>query len=81
MPKAPAAAPASRERQIQNPSGQKDSGKSGGSRDEGLTLGREEIDGFEVLYGKNNRQNDYLTMKLARPGDLWLHTQKIPAPM
>ena len=61
------------------PPAKKTPGKSGGSRDEGLTLGREEIDGFEVLYGKNNRQNDYLTMKLARPGDLWLHTQKIPS--
>lgn len=37
------------------------------------------IDGFQILYGKNNRQNDFLTMKIARNGDLWLHTQKIPS--
>jgi len=36
------------------------------------------VDGFELLAGRNNRQNDYLTMKLARPDDLWLHTKDIP---
>lgn len=41
--------------------------------------GQANIEGFQVLYGKNNRQNDYLTMKIARNGDLWLHTQKIPS--
>ncbi len=34
--------------------------------------------GFEILVGRNNRQNDYLTMKLARPGDTWLHVKGIP---
>ena len=28
--------------------------------------------------GRNNRQNDYLTLKVAKKDDLWLHTQKIP---
>lgn len=35
-------------------------------------------DGFEVWLGRNNRQNDRLTGKLAAPDDLWFHTQKIP---
>jgi len=35
-------------------------------------------DGFVILAGKNNRQNDYLTMKIARPEDIWLHTKDIP---
>ncbi|NLW55431.1 MAG: fibronectin-binding domain-containing protein [Firmicutes bacterium] len=35
-------------------------------------------EGWEILVGRNNKQNDQLTMKLASPGDLWLHTQKIP---
>ena len=35
-------------------------------------------DGFEILVGRNNRQNDYLTMKLARPDDMWLHVKDIP---
>ena len=37
-----------------------------------------EIDGFTVYVGKNNRQNDYLTLKLAKPNDIWLHTKNIP---
>ena len=33
--------------------------------------------GFRVLVGRNNRQNDKLTMKDADHRDIWLHTQKI----
>ncbi len=35
------------------------------------------IDGFTVLVGKNNKQNDYLTTKLASPNDIWFHTKDI----
>ncbi len=35
-------------------------------------------DGFLVLLGRNNRQNDRLTLRLAEKDDLWFHTQKIP---
>lgn len=35
-------------------------------------------DGFNIYVGKNNRQNDYLTLKFAHREDLWLHAQKIP---
>lgn len=35
------------------------------------------IDGYTVLVGKNNKQNDYLTCKLARNNDLWFHTKEI----
>jgi len=35
-------------------------------------------DGLEIWVGRNNRQNDYLTLKLAAPMDLWLHTKEIP---
>ncbi|WP_027363650.1 Rqc2 family fibronectin-binding protein [Desulfotruncus alcoholivorax] len=35
-------------------------------------------DGFTVLVGKNNRQNDTLTLKTAEDTDIWLHTCKIP---
>ena len=34
-------------------------------------------DGFSIFVGKNNQQNDLLTLKLARKNDIWLHTQKI----
>ncbi|NLP00285.1 MAG: fibronectin/fibrinogen-binding protein [Clostridiaceae bacterium] len=30
-------------------------------------------DGFEILIGQNNKQNDKLTLKLARHEDIWLH--------
>ncbi|MBS7527424.1 NFACT family protein [Fusibacter paucivorans] len=35
-------------------------------------------DGFEILVGKNNYQNDYLTLKVASNKDLWFHTKIIP---
>lgn len=35
-------------------------------------------DQTEILVGKNNRQNDYLTNRLARRDDIWLHTKDIP---
>ncbi len=34
-------------------------------------------DGFEILVGRSNLQNDELTTKIARRTDYWLHTQKI----
>ena len=34
-------------------------------------------EGFEILVGKNNRQNDMLTLKTAKASDIWLHTQGI----
>jgi predicted ribosome quality control (RQC) complex YloA/Tae2 family protein len=33
--------------------------------------------GFEVLIGRNNRQNDQLTFRTAGDYDLWFHTQEI----
>ena len=35
-------------------------------------------DGFNVLVGRNNRQNDTLTLKTAGKNDIWLHTKNIP---
>ncbi len=34
--------------------------------------------GFEILIGRNNRQNDQLTFRVAGDYDLWFHTQEIP---
>ncbi|MCD8356096.1 MAG: NFACT family protein [Clostridia bacterium] len=34
-------------------------------------------DGFDVFAGKNNTQNDLLTLKTAFKSDMWFHTQKI----
>lgn len=33
--------------------------------------------GFEIWIGRNNRQNDYLTFRVAGDYDLWFHTQEI----
>ncbi len=33
---------------------------------------------WDIYVGKNNRQNDMLTFKLAEPHDLWFHTKDIP---
>ncbi len=35
-------------------------------------------EGFDILVGRNNRQNDQLTLKTAKATDIWLHTQGIP---
>ncbi len=34
--------------------------------------------GFEIFIGRNNRQNDQLTFRVANDYDLWFHTQEIP---
>jgi len=35
------------------------------------------IDGYDVLVGKNNKQNDYITLKVANDNDMWFHTKEI----
>ena len=35
-------------------------------------------DGFHIYVGKNNKQNDYLTLKFAKKDDIWLHVQNAP---
>lgn len=34
--------------------------------------------GIPISVGKNNKQNDYLTFKIAKKTDIWLHTKDIP---
>ena len=34
-------------------------------------------DGYEIYVGKNNKQNDYVTLKLSRSTDIWFHTKGI----
>ena len=33
------------------------------------------IEGFRIIAGKNNLQNDYITFKIAKPTDIWLHAK------
>lgn len=35
-------------------------------------------EGIPILVGKNNKQNEYLTLKLANKNDTWLHAKDIP---
>lgn len=35
-------------------------------------------DGYDILVGKNNRQNDLLTFKMAKAQDIWLHVKDMP---
>lgn len=37
----------------------------------------ESSDGFKILVGRNNKQNDKLTLKTAAKNDMWLHTKDI----
>lgn len=38
---------------------------------------RLKIDEYDVFIGKNNKQNDYLTTKVANDNDYWFHTKDI----
>lgn len=48
--------------------------KSGG------TFGRRfrSSDGYEIIVGRNDRDNDSLTFRVARPNDIWLHAADYP---
>ena len=35
------------------------------------------VDGYTILVGRNNKENDYLTTKYAKKEDLWFHTKDI----
>lgn len=35
-------------------------------------------DGYEILVGRNNKQNDELTIRMSYSTDIWLHTKEIP---
>lgn len=36
------------------------------------------LDGFKIYIGKNNTQNEYLTLHKAKKNDLWFHAKEIP---
>ena len=36
------------------------------------------VDGFEVVIGKGDADNDQLTFKFAAPADFWLHVAGVP---
>lgn len=36
------------------------------------------IDGFTVLQGKDSNSNDYLTVEMSDPEDIWMHSKGVP---
>jgi len=36
------------------------------------------VHGYTVIAGRNNKENDLITMKMARPDDIWMHARGIP---
>ena len=36
-----------------------------------------EIDGFKIYVGRNNKENDWLTLCFANKNDIWFHTKDI----
>lgn len=44
-------------------------------KNEEIHLNKYDINGFDVYVGKNNKQNDYLTLHFAQKNDLWFHVQ------
>ena len=55
----------------------KDSGKQKMKKGKLPPMRFESTDGYPIYVGRNNRQNDELTFKLARKDDLWLHVSKV----
>ena len=54
-----------------------DSGKKRVKQSKLSPMRFESTDGYPIYVGRNNRQNDELTFKLARKDDLWLHASKV----
>ena len=54
-----------------------DSGKRRVKQSKLAPMRFESTDGYPIYVGRNNRQNDELTFKLARKDDLWLHASKV----
>ena len=52
-------------------------GKNKGKVKKSKPLHYRSSDGFDIYVGKNNTQNDELTLRFAQPSDIWLHTKVI----
>jgi predicted ribosome quality control (RQC) complex YloA/Tae2 family protein len=55
-------------------------GSGGGGNDDGERSYRQYLSpsGFTVLIGRNSKQNDYLTTRMAQPTDVWMHARGVP---
>ena len=48
-------------------------------KEEKISLKSYECEGFEILLGKNNKQNDFLVSKIASGEDIWFHAYNCPS--
>ena len=55
-----------------------DSHKKIRKKDSPLSLTTVTVDGFNVFIGKNNIQNEFLTLRKAKKNDLWFHSKNLP---
>lgn len=56
----------------------KSKGRRKDKRPKSAPLLYKSTEGFEILVGRNNVQNDELTLKTASNKDLWFHTKSVP---
>ena len=42
-----------------------------------IELEKLDFEGYTIYIGKNNIQNDYISLKFSNPNDIWFHAQKI----
>ena len=54
-----------------------DSGKKRMKAPKSQPMRFQSTDGYPIYVGRNNRQNEELTFKLARKDDIWLHASKV----
>lgn len=47
-------------------------------KDKSMPIEFKSSDGYTILVGRNNKQNDELTIRMAFSTDIWLHTKTIP---
>lgn len=52
--------------------------RSGGKAEPSLPRHYRTAGGADIYVGRNNAQNDFLTLKFARADDIWMHAKKIP---
>ena len=63
---------------IKRPVQNKKQPRGGGPKAKPKPLHYVSTDGFDIFVGKNNAQNDELTLRFADQHDIWLHTRNIP---
>lgn len=62
---------------IYNLNGSSKTNKKQNKESSSLMPTKYEVNGYTVFVGKNNKQNDYLTCRLAQNSDIWFHTKDI----